>query len=82
MVRSWYTPISAVVPAKPLVELERVLKDSSDETVHVRVSNSQAQFETNDVTLVSRLLDGQFPNYDKVIPKNASAKLLSIAPSF
>jgi DNA polymerase-3 subunit beta len=69
------TPISAVVPAKPLVELERVLKDSSDEMVHVRVSNSQAQFETSDVTLVSRLLDGQFPNYDKVIPKNAERKI-------
>jgi DNA polymerase-3 subunit beta len=41
----------------------------------VRVSNSQAQFETSDVTLVSRLLDGQFPNYDKVIPKNAERKI-------
>jgi len=69
------TPISAVIPAKPLVELERVLKDSSEETVQVRFGASQAQFQTNDITLVSRLLDGQFPNYDKVIPKNAERKI-------
>lgn len=68
-------PISAVVPGKPLVELERVLKDSSEETVLVRVSGSQAQFQTSEVTLVSRLLDGQFPNYDKVIPKNPERKI-------
>lgn len=70
------TPVSCVVPAKPLVELERVLKDSSEETVQVRFGSSQAQFQTADVTLVSRLLDGQFPNYDKVIPKNPERKVV------
>jgi DNA polymerase-3 subunit beta len=69
------TPVSCVVPAKPLIELERVLKDSSEETVTVRFGASQAQFQTADVTLVSRLLDGQFPNYDKVIPKNPERKI-------
>ena len=69
------TPVSAVIPAKPLIELERVLKNSSDDTVHIRFGASQAQFRTADVTLVSRLLDGQFPNYDKVIPKNAERKI-------
>lgn len=69
------TPVSAVVPAKPLVELEKVLRDSSDESVSMRFSPSQAQFQTGDVTLVSRLLDGQFPNYEKVIPKNPERKV-------
>ncbi len=36
-----------------------------------KFGNSQVQFETGDLTLVSRLLDGQFPNYEKVIPKDA-----------
>lgn len=67
--------VSAIVPAKPLVELERVLKDSMDDSVHIRFGPSQAQFETSEVTLVSRVLDGQFPNYDKVIPKNAERKI-------
>lgn len=70
------TPVSSVVPAKPLIELERVLKDTSDETVLVRFGSSQAQFQTADMTLVSRLLDGQFPNYEKVIPKNPERKVV------
>jgi len=69
------SPISAVVPAKPLVELERVLKDSVDESVHIRFGGSQVQFETADVTLVSRTLDGQFPNYEKVIPKTTERRI-------
>jgi len=67
--------VSAIVPAKPLIELERVLNDSMDDSVHIRFGPSQAQFETSEVTLVSRVLDGQFPNYDKVIPKNAERKI-------
>ena len=70
------TPVSAIVPARPLVELERLLADTVEETVHVRFGNSQVQFETADVTLVSRVLDGQFPNYEKVIPKAAERKIV------
>ncbi|MDF2439043.1 MAG: polymerase subunit beta [Abditibacteriota bacterium] len=69
------TPVSVIVPAKPLVELERVLKDNVEETVSVRFGQSQVQFETDHVTLVSRVLDGQFPNYEKVIPKNVERKI-------
>src|SRR4028119_509116 len=69
------SPVSAIVPARPLVELERVLKDTMDETVHIRFGPSQVQFETQDVTLVSRVLDGQFPNYEKVIPKAVERKI-------
>jgi DNA polymerase III subunit beta len=68
-------PVTAIVPAKPLAELERVLKDTAEETVHIRFGPSQVQFETSDVTLVSRVLDGQFPNYEKVIPRNAERKI-------
>lgn len=69
------SPVSAIVPARPLAELERVLKDTAEESVHIRFGPSQVQFETNDVTLVSRVLDGQFPNYEKVIPKATERKI-------
>jgi DNA polymerase-3 subunit beta len=68
-------PVSAIVPAKPLAELERLLKDSADDTVNIRFGSSQVQFQTADVTLVSRVLDGQFPNYEKVIPKNVERRI-------
>ncbi len=70
------TPVSQIIPAKPLAELERVLKDTVEETIHIRFGQSQVQFETADVTLVSRVLDGQFPNYEKVIPKGVDRKIV------
>ena len=68
-------PVSVIVPAKPLAELERMLKDSAEDNVKIRFGSSQVQFQTADVTLVSRVLDGQFPNYEKVIPKNIERRI-------
>ena len=68
-------PISVIVPASPLRDLERVLSNSNDDSVHIRFGRSQVQFETAGVTLVSRVLDGQFPPYEKVIPKNPERKI-------
>ena len=51
------------------------LSESIEDTVHIRFGASQVQFETADVTLVSRVLDGQFPNYEKVIPKSRERRV-------
>lgn len=67
------SPVTAIVPARPLIELERML--GANESVHIRFGASQVQFETESATLVSRVLDGQFPNYEKVIPKNTERKV-------
>ena len=68
-------PISQIIPAKPLSQLMASLSDSIEDTVHIRFGASQVQFETAAVTLVSRVLDGQFPNYEKVIPKNRERRV-------
>ena len=59
-----------------------MLKDSVEESVHLRCGPSQVQFETGDVRLVSRVLDGQFPNYEKVIPKNTERRITFDRNSF
>lgn len=69
------TPVQAIVPAKPLAELERVLRDTLEDTVAIRFGGSQVQFETGSVTLVSRVLDGAFPPYERLIPKTCERKL-------
>lgn len=69
------TPVSAIVPAKPLVELERVLTRGAEDMVTIRFGSSQVQFQSESATLVSRVLDGQFPNYEKVIPKATERKV-------
>ena len=68
-------PVSAIIPAKPLRELESVLKNSAEELVTIRFGSSQVQFQSDTATLVSRVLDGQFPNYEKVIPKTTERKV-------
>lgn len=60
--------ISAVVPTKALAELVKIL-DGGDEQVTVYFTDNHLFVEKNSTMLVSRLIDGQFPNYEQVIPK-------------
>lgn len=69
-------PAQAVIPSKALGELSRVL-DNSDTPVTVYFTDNQIFVEMGDLTLFSRLLDGQFPNYDQVIPKKNEHTLIA-----
>ncbi len=60
--------ISVIVPARALREVERLLDDDLEATLDVDVTDSQAQFRFAQVTVISRLIEGEFPNYRKVIP--------------
>jgi DNA polymerase-3 subunit beta len=60
---------SLVVPAKSYAELMRVLTDT-DDFVEIMLASAKSQvlFHLEGIDLVSRLIDGQFPNYQQVIP--------------
>jgi DNA polymerase-3 subunit beta len=61
---------SNIIPAKALLELNKIL--DSEGLVKIQYTDNQIIFSTPKVELVSRLIDGQFPNYEQVIPKEAS----------
>lgn len=63
--------LKVVVPAKALGELGRVIE--SDE-VKLRTAENQVQFETDDIRLVSRLLEGEYPDYAQIIPQKLDTK--------
>jgi DNA polymerase-3 subunit beta len=65
--------IHAIVPTKGLQQIDRVL-DPSEETVRIAVGNNHFCARTSKVTLVSRLVEGSFPNYRDVIPQNCKQK--------
>ncbi len=70
---------SAIVPARAMSELSRIV-GSDDGEVTVTLSSNQIQFhipdeKNGDTTLISRLIDGQFPNYERVIPPQATKTL-------
>jgi DNA polymerase III subunit beta len=56
-----------IVPRKTVLELSKLLADSNDE-VNVELSSTQAAFSFGSVELVSKLVDGKFPDYTRVIP--------------
>lgn len=56
-----------ILPKKPLNLLKSNLK--GDEEVQLEYNDSNAVFRFNDVVLVCRLIDGKYPNYEAVIPK-------------
>jgi DNA polymerase-3 subunit beta len=63
-----------IVPRKTINELKRLLDDASD-LVEVAVSPQKIRFALGDAVLTSKLIDGSFPEYARVIPKNNSKKL-------
>lgn len=65
-----------IVPRKTINELKRLLDDATD-LVEISVSPQKIRFALSDAVLTSKLIDGSFPEYARVIPK-ANAKKLKV----
>ncbi|TXC81967.1 DNA polymerase III subunit beta [Luteibaculum oceani] len=63
-----------VVPKKPLNLLKSILA-SSAEDVTITYNENNAHFNLGDATVICRLIDGNYPNYEAVIPKENPNKL-------
>ncbi len=59
--------IELLVPATAMQDLLRILADTDDE-VQITSDDQQALFKVNDIELVTRLIDGKYPDYAKLIP--------------
>lgn len=64
----------AIVPAKALVEVSRLIKEE-DESISIIMTDNQVMFRFGDTSVISRLIEGQFPNYKQVIPSGCKTKL-------
>lgn len=58
-----------IVPRKTILELSKLLADT-DDPLNVEISTTQAAFSFGTIELVSKLIDGKFPDYTRVIPKD------------
>ena len=63
-----------IVPRKTVLELSKLLADN-DEEVNIEISATQAAFRFGAIELVSKLIDGKFPDYTRVIPTGHKNKL-------
>jgi DNA polymerase-3 subunit beta len=65
-----------VIPARALSELSRILKGGEDRIeVTVGAQKNQVFFKLRDVELMSRLIEGTYPNYQQVIPKDSTTTI-------
>ncbi|GAA6168984.1 DNA polymerase III subunit beta [Sessilibacter corallicola] len=60
--------LSCIVPRKGIMELSRLLDDSED-SVEVSIGATHVQVSSEHFTFTSKLVDGKFPEYERVLPK-------------
>jgi len=74
-----------IIPRKTVAEIRKLLDDSDSDSVSLSLSENKIRFALKDVTLTSKLIDGTYPDYERVIPTGnnkvleLSAKELSTA---
>lgn len=61
-----------IIPVKTINELNKILKDIGD--VKIVFTDNQVAFELNGTVIISRLIEGEFPNYEQVIPKEKKSE--------
>ena len=66
---------SFILPKKPLNQLKHILAQD-DDTVRVDYSSTNARFTFRNIIMVCRLIDGKYPNYTAVIPKDNPNKMV------
>ncbi|MDP2943110.1 MAG: DNA polymerase III subunit beta [Candidatus Omnitrophota bacterium] len=69
-----------IVPIKAVTELLKILKDEGD--VKILFGENQIAFEFDETLLITRLIEGDYPNYEQVIPKSTQEKLRISKDSF
>ncbi|MDX9873066.1 MAG: DNA polymerase III subunit beta [Clostridia bacterium] len=65
---------SCIIPAKILNELARLIQEE-EEICQIRVTRNLISFKVTNILIISRLLEGQFPNYRQVIPEKYNSKI-------
>ena len=76
-------PIKAVIPARALNELSRISSDGKGViNMALPPRSGRVIFRTDDIELVSQLIEGQFPDYQQIIPQNFQTRTVLSTASF
>ncbi|MGC1508907.1 DNA polymerase III subunit beta [Ketobacter sp.] len=68
--------VQAIVPRKGVLELSKLFTDM-DADVSVSLSSNHIRVEDTDLRFTSKLIDGKFPDYERVLPKNSDKTVIS-----
>src|SRR5207302_9345273 len=67
------TPVTGIVPRKAVAEIQRAL--GGGEEIQLAITENQFVLQMPNFVMTARLIEGQFPNYDAVIPKTHPSRL-------
>jgi DNA polymerase-3 subunit beta len=69
--------LSAIIPSKAIREIERLLvgEGLGVDVIRMNITENQVAFKVGDTVIISRLIEGHFPNYDQVIPKSKDIRV-------
>jgi DNA polymerase-3 subunit beta len=67
---------SVIVPSRALNELSRLLNSPKDEMVAISQLSNQLVFSIDDKILSTRLIEGQYPDYNRIIPNNLDKEIV------
>ena len=57
-----------IIPRKTVTEIRKLLDDTTIENAKISMSDNKVRFTLEDITLTSKLIDGTYPDYERVIP--------------
>jgi len=66
--------LEALIPKKAMTEAVKIARDDAG-AIQIRLADNQLILQQETTTLVARLIDGQFPNYDQVVPAFSPSRL-------
>lgn len=64
--------LKVIIPLKTAEEMIRIVKD--DQSVRIYVDNNQVLIKTGEVEIISRLIEGTYPDYEAIIPKDIESQ--------
>jgi len=65
-----------ILPRKTVLEMQRLLSDKAEGTISMQFANNQAKFTFEGMEFVTKLVEGKFPDYNRVIPKNHKNQII------
>ena len=66
--------IEMLIPGVTLKEVKNLIND--DENINIKPGNNYVKFKLENINIISRLIEGDFPNYNQVIPDDYNTKII------
>jgi DNA polymerase-3 subunit beta len=68
--------VQSIIPRKAVIEIGKFLDAGSDDLVNCKLNSSHISVQSGNFMFISKLIDGRFPDYEKVIPANLDKHII------